>query len=281
MIAVVGASGNVGRVVVRRLVELGLCPRALTRSADRSAFGPGAEVVHADLDHPGTANRALAGATAAFIATAGPHAPAHDAALADAVARHGVQDVVKVSSVAALAPPAGPYGAAHAAAEDAYRRSGARCTVLRPAAFMSNALQWSWSITAENTVYQPFGTLRQAVVDPADVAEAAVQALTAPGHEADTYTLTGPQALSAHERTQLLAEALGRPLRFVDAPVETARQAMTATGLPADYVDGLLLAQADADPRRGGLPLPTVTELTGRAPGTFEEWVGAHLGDFA
>ncbi|GHF65548.1 nucleotide-diphosphate-sugar epimerase [Streptomyces mashuensis] len=280
MIVVIGASGNVGREVVTRLLERGLRPRALTRNPQGAAFAPGVEVLGGDLDDPGTADRALDGADAAFVATAGPAAPAHDEALARAVARCGVPRVVRVSSVAALPPVTDAYGTAHAAAEEAYRATGTACTFLRPAAFMSNTLQWAWSVKADGTMHQPFGDLPQAVVDPADVAEVAVRTLTEPGHEGKAYTLTGPEPLTARDRAHRLAQALGRPLTFVDASEEEAHQAMVKAGLPDDYVTALLTALGDPTPARGAVPLPTVEELTGRPPRRFDTWLKTNLHHF-
>ncbi|MEX2970715.1 NAD(P)H-binding protein [Streptomyces sp. C184] len=273
----IGATGNVGRPLVAGLLARGTHPRILTRDPGRAPLAPGAEAVVGDLATPGCADEVLAGADAAFVVTAGPEAAAHDRAIAEAVARHAVRHVVKVTSVAALPPAHDSYGAAHAATEDAYRATGARCTFLRPAAFMSNTLQWHWSVTGHSAVYQPFGDLPQAVVDPADVAEVALRVLAAPALGGRAYTLTGPEPLTPRQRARRLSDALGRPLTFVDAPPEQARRAMTDAGLPPAYVDGLLASQSDPDPARGGVPLPTVRELTGRAPRAFEAWLAAHL----
>ncbi|MFI0787263.1 NAD(P)H-binding protein [Streptomyces lydicus] len=280
MIAVIGATGNVGRPVVAGLLARGARPRILTRDPGRARCAAGAEAVLGDLGTPGCADEVLAGVDAAFVVTAGPDGAAHDRVLAEAVARHGVRHVVKVTSVATLPPVRDSYGAAHAAAEDAYRATGARCTFLRPAAFMSNTLQWAWSVTGSATVFQPFGDLPQAVVDPADVAGVAVRVLGDPALGGRAYTVTGAEALTARQRAERLADVLGRPLDFVDAPPEQARRAMTGAGLPADYVDGLLASQSDPDPARGGVPLPTVREITGRAPRTFDAWLAGHLHHF-
>ncbi|WP_411139486.1 NAD(P)H-binding protein [Streptomyces sp. x-80] len=277
MITVIGATGNVGRPLVAGLVARGARPRILTRDPGRARLVPGAETVIGDLDAPRCADALLAGADAAFVVTAGPDAAAHDRKIAAAVARHGVRRVVKVTSVAALPPVHDSYGAAHAAAEDAYLATGAHCTFLRPAAFMSNTLQWSWSVTGSSTVFQPFGDLPQAVVDPADVAEVALRVLDAPGAGGCAYTVTGPESLTPRQRAQRLAAALGRSLTFVDAPPEQARRAMTDVGLPPAYVDGLLASQSDPDPARGALPLPTVRDLTGHPPRTFTAWLAAHV----
>ncbi|AUG78926.1 nucleoside-diphosphate sugar epimerase [Kitasatospora sp. MMS16-BH015] len=279
MILVIGATGTVGREVVAGLTAAGHRVRAFTRAAARAGFGPGVEPAEGDLARPETVRAALAGVDGVFVLSAGPDAAAHEAAVAEAVRRGGVRKVVKLSSVAADEPVVGAYGHAQADAERAFARSGAEWTALRAAGFMSNVLQWRASIAAEGRVYQTYGDIPRAVVDPADVAAAAVVCLTSEGHGGRIYRLTGPEALTAPEQAAKVARLLGRPLEYVEAPPEAAARAMAAGGLPPAFAAGLLDALADPDPRRGGTPLPTVQELTGRPAGTFDAWLLRHRGE--
>ncbi|MFJ9824455.1 NAD(P)H-binding protein [Streptomyces sp. NPDC101160] len=276
MFVVIGAGGTVGREVVAGLRADGRPVRAFVRDPGRVRFGPGVEVAVGDLGRPETVRAALDGAEAVFVLSAGPDAAAQEAVVADEVRRCRVGRVVKLSSVAADEPALGSYGRAHAQAEQAFARTGAEFTALRPTAFMSNVLQWRASITAEGTVYQTYGRIPRAVVDPADVAAAAVVCLTTDGHGGKVHRLTGPEALTAPQQAARVAALLGRPLTYVEAPREAAAEAMAAGGLPAGFAAGLLDAQADPDPRRGGLPLPTVRNLTGREPNGFDAWLARH-----
>jgi len=52
-------------------------------------------------------------------------------------------------------------------------------------------------------------------IDTRDIAAAAVVTLTDAGHEGKVYTLTGPQAISYREATEILSRVLGRPLKYV------------------------------------------------------------------
>ncbi|MEV5755146.1 NAD(P)H-binding protein [Actinoallomurus sp. NPDC052308] len=280
MIVVFGSTGTVGRQVVTGLVAAGRRVRAVTRDPARASFDAAVEVVRADITEPGSVLAAIEGADAVYMATA-PEALAHERTVADAVRRTGTGRVVKLSSVAALPPVLDSYGAAHAAGERAFAESGAGWTVLRSAGFMSNVLQWGWSIHSAGAVYQPYGMVPRALIAPEDVAAAAIVCLTTRGHDGKTYQLTGPEALTGPEQTERVAAAIGRPLRFVDADPEQARQGMIGAGMPEDLTDGLLASMADRDPRRGGTPLPTVRELTGRPPTRFDTWLAEHVGELA
>lgn len=89
------------------------------------------------------------------------------------------------------------------------RESGLAWTILRPSSFASNALAWAPDIRAGRPIPNLFGAGQQGVVDPADVAEVAAEALTGAGHGGRIYTLTGPDLLSVPDQTRILSGALG------------------------------------------------------------------------
>jgi uncharacterized protein YbjT (DUF2867 family) len=281
MIVVFGATGTVGRHVVAGLTGAGEKVRAFTRDPARAARGPQAEVVAGDLSEPAQVADALSGADAVFMVSAGPDALAHERTVAAACKHHRVPRVVKLSSVAAQPPVADPYGAAHAAGEEEFRRTGADWTALRSAAFMSNVFQWAASIQAGNTVYQPYAGIARAVIDPADVAAVAVACLTRDACKGEAVQLTGPDSLTAYQQAAAVTAALGRPLplEVVDVPPEQALAGMTGAGLPRAFAAALLASLADPDPRRGGTPGPQVRQITGRDPATFQDWLARHVSD--
>ncbi|MFI0349054.1 NAD(P)H-binding protein [Actinomadura sp. 9N407] len=279
MILVFGATGNVGRHVVRGLLAAGEGVRAFTRDAAGAGLGPAVRVVQGDLGRPDTLPAAFDGVTGVVMISAGADAASHELAVAEAVRGHGVKRVVKLSSVAALRPVRDAYGAAHAAAERAFAETGAHVTALRAAAFMSNALQWRWSIPA-GRIHQPYSDIPRALVDPMDVAAVAVACLTTGDHGDGAYQLTGPEALTGSEQAARISVVVGHRVECVRAEPERSRDGMVAAGLPAEYAEALLASLADPDPARGGTPLPTVRRILGRPPATFDDWLARHAGEF-
>ena len=75
MILVTGATGKVGREVVRQLAAANVPARALVRDPTQSSFLrlPGVEIVVGDLAKPETLPASFAGAERVFVAT--PAAP--------------------------------------------------------------------------------------------------------------------------------------------------------------------------------------------------------------
>lgn len=112
------------------------------------------------------------------------------------VSRAGVARVVLLSGGGARSTDtANAVSAYMLASEAAVRGSGVAWTILRPTAFMSNALRWAAQIRAGDTVREPFADVRVAVIDPADIAAVAAAALTTGEHPDRTYTLSGPEPL--------------------------------------------------------------------------------------
>ncbi|MFB9517006.1 NAD(P)H-binding protein [Streptomyces purpureus] len=279
-IVVAGASGTVGSRVVRMLVP-GHAVRALTRDPARAArAGLGGQIVGADHhDGPGLV-RACRGADAMLLITGDPMRPDLDECFLAAARRAGVRRVVKLSALAVSDPGARDLMTCRQReTEDLVRSSGMEWTLLRPRAFMSNALSWAASVRESGVVRALHGDSRNACVDPEEVAAAAVRVLTTPGHASRAYGLTGPEAVSAREQTEQLGRALGRPLDFVELTRREAVESWRAR-YPEPMVSALL---ESAERQLEGAKLAVtsgVTDLTGRAPGPFWAWAARHTHHF-
>jgi uncharacterized protein YbjT (DUF2867 family) len=281
MILITGATGTVGRQLVAELVAEGVRVRALSRTPERAGLPAGVEVVAGDLGHPATLDAALAGVQQVFLLSGGPEGPAHDINLIGAARQAGVARVVTLSVLGAGYGADDPITRWHLAGERAVVASGMAWTVLRPGAFMSNALLWAPTIKTQDAIYTPFAQAKTAAIDPADIAAVAARALTEPGHDSKTYPLTGPELLCAADQAQTLGTALGRPLRLVDVPPEAAEAAMVGSGMPAQLADAVIASMAQAGTDHAMAVLPTVEEVTGRPARSFAEWTAAHIEDFS
>jgi uncharacterized protein YbjT (DUF2867 family) len=272
MILVSGATGNAGGAVVRALVERGEDVRGLVRSAN-ATLPSGAEAVVGDLDRPDTLTEAIARAHGLFLLPGYRDMPG---LLAEARSA-GVERVVLLSGGAAVAGDVGNAISQYMIrSEEAVRDSGLTWTILRPHEFMSNALRWESQVRS-GVVRVPFADVSVAVIDPRDIAAVAVTALVDGGHEGQTYRLSGPESLLPAERVRILGEVLGRDLRFEAQPDDEARAEMSES-MPPEYVDaffGFYAGGIDESP-----VLPTVKEITGRKPGTFEAWAFDHAEAF-
>jgi uncharacterized protein YbjT (DUF2867 family) len=275
MFLVTGATGNVGGELVRVLAGAGQRVRAVVRANGQPALPPGVQAVAGDLNDPASLRPALDGADGVFLLPGYADMPG----VLAAARRAGVGAVVQLSGMSAgSGDTSNAITAYMAGSERAARESGLAWTILRPAAFMSNTFRWLPQFRAGDVVRAPFGHVRAAVTDPADVAAVAAAALTTPGHEGRVYELSGPESLALADQVAVLGGVLGRDLRFEAQPDEQARAEMSKT-MPARYVDAFFdfYAGGTLDESR---VLPTVEQVTGRPPTTFAQWAAAHAGAF-
>lgn len=125
---------------------------------------------------------------------------------------------------------------------------------------------------------EPFADVAVAMVDPADIGAVAATALLADGHEGRTYVLSGPQALRPADRVGTLGAALGRELRLEALSDDEARTQMSAE-MPVEYVDAFFEFYVEGALDESQVQ-PTVREILGREPRTFEQWAAAHADAF-
>ncbi|OAH10885.1 NAD(P)H-binding protein [Streptomyces jeddahensis] len=279
MILVTGATGTIGREVVRQL-PADCAVRVMARDPSRvERTGHRTELVAGDYTDPRSLDRALRGVSRAFVLTNRVGGD-DDARFVRAARAAGVRHLVKVSAAAVADVGADDLITRwHRTNEDLLLSSGMQWTVLRPRSFMSNTLSWATSIGSERVVRGLYGTSANACVDPRDVAAAAVCALTEDGHEGRIYTLTGPEPISAVEQTAQLGRLLGSPLRFEELSLDRAR-ALLRERHPAAVAEALL---ASAERQRAGAKAHvenTVLRLTGRPARSFRTWAEDHLAAF-
>ena len=282
MILVTGATGNVGRPLVRELAASGARVRALVRDDARAAalLPAGVERVVGDLGDPASLPAAFDGARRVFLLNAGTGARHTHHALRAARAA-GTQHLVLLSSAHAALDPPPAMARWHREREEAVRGSGIAATILRPGGFMSNALEWAPAVRAGAAVLDPSGPGRYAPIDPDDVAAVAAHVLTRDGYEDQAYTLTGEEAFTVAEQVAVLAAALGGPIAVREAATpDEAVRARYPNGAPPQLAEAIAqwftLMRADTT----GLRTDTVRQLLGRPPRTFADWCARHLDAF-
>jgi uncharacterized protein YbjT (DUF2867 family) len=275
MILVAGATGNVGGELVRALAGAGRAVRGLVRASSRSALPAGAESVTGDLDRPESLSAALAGVRGVFLLSGYKDMPG----LLAEIRRAGVERVVLLSGSSVRTGDMGNAIARYMIrSEEAVRAAGVPWTMLQPASFMSNTLQWAAQIRSGDLVRAPFPRVRVATIDPSDIAAVAAHVLFTDGHEGRSYLLTGPESLSPSDRVGVLAGVLGRELRFEGLSDAEAREDL-ARSMPPAYVDAFFSFFVDGKLDES-VVRPTVQELLGRPPRTFEQWALDHAGAF-
>ncbi|RJL35359.1 SDR family oxidoreductase [Bailinhaonella thermotolerans] len=276
MIVVTGATGNVGRTLVRLLAGQGHQVTAVSRRITPADVPSGVRAVAADLSGPSA--EAPSAADAVFLLVSGDLMMTGDPAGVVAPFAGSGRIVLLSSLGVASRPESLSHGRAFAAFERAVMDSGAEWTILRPGGFASNAYAWAPSIKASRTAAAPFGDVGIPDIDPDDIAAVAAATLTSPGHAEATYELTGPAPITPRQRAAAIADAIGEPVTFLDQTREEARAQMLAH-MPAPVADTTLDVLGAPTPHEQRVS-PNVEKILGRAPGTFAAWAQRNAAAF-
>jgi hypothetical protein len=94
------------------------------------------------------------------------------------------------------------------------------------------------------------------------------------------FELTGGELLSVPEQVSVLVKVLGRPIRCVEIPVETAVQNLIRAGVPAQMAAAV--GESYESVRNGRIVAiqDGVEKVTGHKPMTFEAWARKHASRF-
>jgi uncharacterized protein YbjT (DUF2867 family) len=245
-ILVTGATGLAGSAVVREFIKAGRPVRALVRDPARAlvwAPFPNVEVVHGDMLRPETLTPALSGVDRALlISTSDKRMGETQSAFIDAAQHSSVRHIVKYSGLSAADEDSSfIFGRMHKDVESYLEASTLAWTHLRPSQFMTEYLREVPTILAQSSIFLPLDDARLVPIDVVDVAKAAYLLLTTSGHEASTYAMSGPEALSMKEVAARISNAVGRTVRYVNVS-----RAQRSEALLRAQVDPFLVAALEA-----------------------------------
>jgi uncharacterized protein YbjT (DUF2867 family) len=283
-ILVTGATGTVGSSLMSALSTQGQTVRAFIHhpAGAKQLSGSGAQIALGDFADPASVRAALHGVDTVFLACGNiPEQVEYECAVIDEAKESGVQRVVKLSARGAATGSPAAYWDWHGLIERHLQSSGIPSVVLRPSFLMTNLLGAAEQVRQQGMLFAPAAGARISMIDPRDVAAVAAVALTADGHDGNTYVLTGPEAISYQQVAQDLSVATNRSVGFVDIPPQVATAALIDAGLPpfaarqVVTVFGELRAGVQAE------TTGTVEAVIGRPARSFAAFARDYAGAFA
>jgi uncharacterized protein YbjT (DUF2867 family) len=282
MILVTGASGTVGKAVLKEVVRSGEKHRAMYRSKDDAAkVPPGAEAVIADFADKSSLATALRGVESVYLVCSPiPELVELESNAIEACAAAGVRRVVLNSALGA-----GDYTKSfpswHRKVEDKLKATNLQYCILRPNSFLQNVVTYyAPSVRAQGAFYGGMGFARTSYLDIRDIAVAGAKVLRGGEHDGRTYELNGPEALTCAEVAEKISRHARVPVRYVDLQPAALRKGMIDQGMPEWQATALLELQEYYTSGKGGTVDDVLTGLLGRKPITMDQFLEEFATEF-
>jgi NAD(P)H dehydrogenase (quinone) len=260
-IAVTGATGQLGQLVVNNLLEHGSSTQVIAVVRDAEKARPiaerGAEVRVASYGDPSALEAAFSGVDKVLLVSSNE--------VGQRIEQHkNVINACKAAGVKHLAYTSAPRATTtslilapeHKATEENILQSGLDFTILRNNWYTENYISQIDAARHTGEIVAAVGEGRVASATRADFAAGAAAVLLGTGHEGKIYELGGDTAWNFHELAQTIGEIIGKPVAY--KPVDGA--ALTAHLKAAGLDDGTVgfLVTLDANIAEG-----TLSEVTG------------------
>ncbi|MBC7798661.1 MAG: SDR family oxidoreductase, partial [Pyrinomonadaceae bacterium] len=225
-IAVTGASGHLGRLVVEALLD-GNTPAhrivALVRDPQKvSDFARrGVEVRRADYTQKDSLEAAFKGVERLLLISSnelGQRLPQHRSVI-EAASKTGV-GFIAYTSIPKADTTEMQLAAEHRETEQLIRESGIPFAFLRNSWYFENHTDQLSSILEHKAVFGSAGQGRVSAATRADYAAAAATVLTADNHENKVYELGGDNAFTLTELAAEISKQSGNEIVYRDLPVE-------------------------------------------------------------
>ncbi|GAB3998050.1 SDR family oxidoreductase [Glycomyces albus] len=270
MIAVTGATGHLGRLVIERLLERGAPPEriiALVRDPDRAGdlASRGVQVRHFDYDRPNTLQPPLADVEKLLLVSGsevGRRLDQHRNVI-DAAGYAGVGLLLYTSLLHADTSQIA-LAAEHIATEHLITDSGLPHVIMRNGWYMENYTGNLSEVIESGTLYGAAGKGRVAAAARNDYAEAAAVLLTEDHGVGKVYELCGDEPFTYEELAAAVGKVAGTDVTYQHMDPDAYRQALLDSGAPlemaealADYDQGIARGDLDSDS-------PELTELIHR-----------------
>jgi NAD(P)H dehydrogenase (quinone) len=287
-IGVTGASGQLGRGVVRQLLNRTSASDivAITRTAEKLASfsSQGVNVRTGDFNNQAGLEKAFSGIDRLLIIPGSDLTPnvrpaQHRTAISAAISA-GVGHIIYVSSLGARPGPSDGIMETHFATEQALITSGATWTLLRMSIYAEMLLDGAKQALSTRT-YAALPGAPAAYIVRDDLAAAAAGLLTTKGHEGVSYHASGPASLSAAQIADILAKVGRATVQYSAITIEQLESGLAGFGLPPAIVSAIARFQQALQAGAFDLVTGDVARLSGRQPESVADFLSRSLGKSA
>jgi len=282
MIAITGATGQLGRFVIEALLkkvpaeEIVAAVRTPAKAADLAVQG--ITVRQADYSQPETLRAAFAGVDKLLLISGsevGQREAQHKAVI-EAAQAAGVGFIAYTSLLHADTSPLG-LGVEHRATEALLKASGIPFALLRNGWYTENYAASITPALAHHAFIGAAGEGRIASAARQDYAEAAAEVMSREDQAGKVYELAGDDSYTLAQFAAEIAAQSGEKVDYVNLSQADFAAALKGAGLPEGLAE--MLADSDAGAEKGGLYNDSrqLSKLIGRPTTPWQTVVRAAL----
>jgi len=282
MIAITGATGQLGQLVIEQLLNTVPANQivAIVRNPAKAEAlrQQGITVRQGDYADESTMTSALKGVDKLLLISSsevGQRATQHQNVI-NAAKAAGVKFIAYTSLLHADKSPLGLH-VEHVATEKALAESGIPYALLRNGWYTENYLASAPPALEHGVFIGAAGEGKIASATRADYAAAAAKVISGDGHAGNVYELAGDHAWTLSELAAELSKQSGKNVTYQNMSEADFAAALKGVGLPAGLAD--MLAATDVGASKGGLfdDSHTLSKLIGRPTTPLSESIKAIL----
>jgi uncharacterized protein YbjT (DUF2867 family) len=272
VLLITGATGNLGREVVKALLIEGYAVRAGTRNVDAIQSEEHLEAAKLDYTDASTFDKALLGVSGILLVAPpmDPEAPAKLIPFIEKAKEVGVKHIVFISALGVDQNEQSPLRVI----ELALMESGIAYTILRSNFFMENfSLGFiAPMIKQQNGIFLAADDGKTSFISTKDIAAVAVKSF-ADALYGKEFNLTGPEAFDHTQVAKIIGNKTGKAIAYHALTKEAMLQGARDQGMPEGAVQYMAVLYAVV--RAGYMAAVTddVEKVTGCKPITFKDFV--------
>lgn len=277
-ILVTGASGNLGREVVKALVGKNFVVKAATRKPEKIAASEAVIPTLFSFEDISTHESALKGAEGVFLIAPplDPEAHTKIKPFIENAKKSGINHIVLTSVLGADHNDGSPLRMI----EHLLIASGINYTFLRPNFFMENfSSGFASPMIKQGGISIAAGDGKTSFISTVDIAESAAVAFTEKLYGKE-YNLTGPESLDHGQVAEIISKALGKKIVYNPIPEEMMLQGIRSMGMPETAVQ--YMANLYHAVREGYTAMITndIETVTKRKATSFAEFAGKNVNNW-
>jgi NAD(P)H dehydrogenase (quinone) len=282
MILITGATGQLGKATIDFLLKKGIPANSISALVRDEAKGQdlknkGINIKPGNYDDYNSLVNAFKG-TDKLLLISGSEIEKRAIQQENAVKaakEAGVKHIIYTSFIRKNETDSSPIsfvGKTHVETEKMIKASGIPYTIMLNTMYSDMLPIFLGEKVLDAGIFFPAGDGKAAFTTRLDMAEAAANILTTPGHENKEYVISGTTNYSLHDVSNILSELTGKKILYAKPSTSVYSETLTKNGVPSNYVGmfasfGEAINQGEFEIRESDLE-----RLIGRKPTSLKDF---------